>query len=92
MQPGPEHAQGVPGRREVDGTEIDVDLGPTPPLIQFDVWRVRMFAESIGEASVTDQELSQALQELADQGLISRIPSPHAWYTITSQEGDDRRT
>ncbi|MGH3377329.1 MAG: DUF6896 domain-containing protein [Actinoallomurus sp.] len=37
-----------------DGTLVDVDLGPEPPMLMFDTWRVRRFAESIHEEPVTE--------------------------------------
>ncbi|GAA0948849.1 DUF6896 domain-containing protein [Actinocorallia libanotica] len=71
-----------------DGVEIDADLGPGPFLLKFDAWRIRLYADSIGEEAVTDQEISEALRDLADQGLISRFPSSFPWYTFTAQKDD----
>ncbi|MES9540629.1 hypothetical protein [Actinomadura sp. NPDC000600] len=65
-----------------DGTQIDVDLGPEPPTLQFNAWRVRRFAESTGENSVTERELAAALEQLADEGAVASLPTTHdAWYT-----------
>ncbi|WP_345458830.1 DUF6896 domain-containing protein [Actinoallomurus oryzae] len=64
-----------------NGTLVDVDLGPEPRMLIFDAWRVRRFAESIGEESVTELELSAALEALAGEGVVMAAPGKYCvWY------------
>lgn len=64
-----------------DGTLVDVDLGPEAGMLIFDAWRVRRFAESIGEESVTESELSAVLVEMAGEGVVMAAPTRYrVWY------------
>ncbi|MCO5974364.1 DUF6896 domain-containing protein [Actinoallomurus soli] len=64
-----------------DGVLIDVDLGPEPEMLIFDAWRVRRFAQSIGEESVTELELSATLEKLAGEGILIVAPTRYGvWY------------
>ncbi|MGV9774448.1 DUF6896 domain-containing protein [Streptosporangium sp. NPDC003464] len=61
---------------------VDVDLGPRPGVLIFDVWRVEVFARSMGHGRLPRETFVSALWDLADEGSITLIDQQWNWYAV----------